>query len=58
MEYDPVMGTSYYLEYTYYTPETDKEFESRMIHEETRKKGIEEQEKLEYLRLKAKFETK
>lgn len=57
MEMEPVMGTSYYLYYSYFSPETDEEFEARMIYQEKRKKEIEEQEKLEYLRLKAKFEN-
>jgi nitrogenase molybdenum-iron protein alpha/beta subunit len=57
MELDPVMGTSFYVKYSYYSPETDTEFENRMKHQERLKRDTEEREKLEYLRLKAKFET-
>jgi len=37
-------------------PETDTEYEKRMKHQEQIKKETEEKERLEYLRLKAKFE--
>lgn len=37
--------------------ETDDEYFKRMKYEEETRKRIEEKEKLEYLRLKAKFET-
>lgn len=56
MELDPIMGTSYYLVFQYYSPETDAEYHERMLLLEKRKRELEEKEKLEYLRLKAKFE--
>lgn len=39
-----------------HTPETDEEYEHRMNFEEQIRRNNEENEKLEYLRLKAKFE--
>lgn len=38
-------------------PETDDEYFKRMKEETQRKKDVEERERLEYLRLKAKFES-
>jgi len=39
-------------------PENDEEYEARMKRDEENRKTTEERERLEYLRLKAKFENK
>jgi hypothetical protein len=47
----------FYITVTRSRLETDEEFAGRMQDEENRRKGQEEQERLEYLRLRAKYET-